>query len=64
MAYLRPETSPYHVRAVRLIWDLENATTHRHLESIIAQTLSSDNSKTGYEEYGAFGVLWRLSGMY
>ena len=62
MAYLRPEMSAYHVRAVHLVWDLEHATSHRHLESIIAQALVSDSSKTEYEAYGAFGVLWRLSG--
>ncbi|KAL5535972.1 hypothetical protein ACEPAF_4066 [Sanghuangporus sanghuang] len=61
MAYLRFETSPYHVRAVRLIWDLEHATTHRHLEAIISQSLVGDTAQTGFEAYGAFGVLWRLS---
>ncbi|THH09322.1 hypothetical protein EW145_g2101 [Phellinidium pouzarii] len=61
MGYLRLETSPYHVRAVRLIWELEHATTHRHLESIIAQSLVACTAKTGYDAYDAFGVLWRLS---
>ena len=62
MAYLRLETSPYHVRAVRLIWDLEHATTYRHLESIISQSLVADTPRDGFAAYAAFGVLWRLSG--
>ncbi|EJC98757.1 uncharacterized protein FOMMEDRAFT_170958 [Fomitiporia mediterranea MF3/22] len=61
MTYLRPETTPYHVRAIRLIWELEHATTHQHLESIIARSLVADSPKDGYNAYGAFGVLWRLS---
>ena len=61
MNYLRPETSAYHIRAVRLIWDLERATTEKHLESIISQMLSSSSARDGYDAYDAFGVLWRLS---
>ncbi|KAH8110602.1 Dopey, N-terminal-domain-containing protein [Phellopilus nigrolimitatus] len=61
MDYLRLETSPYHVRAVRLIWDLEHATTHHHLESIIAQRLVASSATNGYTAYAAFGALWRLS---
>ncbi|KAI5120784.1 hypothetical protein M0805_002411 [Coniferiporia weirii] len=61
IGYLRPETSPYHVRAVRLIWNLEHATAHRHLESIVAQTLVANSSRNEYDAYNAFGVLWRLS---
>lgn len=62
MCYLRPSASPYHVRAVQLIWELEHATSHHHIESIIAQKLAKCSSQSEYEAYDAFGVLWRLSG--
>lgn len=41
---------------------LESATTHHHVESIVAQSLTTPKSRGVHEAYEAFGVLWRLTG--
>ncbi|KAJ7750196.1 Dopey, N-terminal-domain-containing protein [Mycena metata] len=61
LKYLRPHFSVYHVRAVTLIWSLANATSRSHVESILAQTMNSPESRNVQEGYEAFGVLWRLT---
>ncbi|RDB28675.1 Protein dopey [Hypsizygus marmoreus] len=61
LKYLRADCAVYHVRAVNLIWSLEAATQHPHVESILAQTLTSPESRNIHESYEAFGVLWRLT---
>ncbi|KIJ53578.1 hypothetical protein M422DRAFT_73885 [Sphaerobolus stellatus SS14] len=61
MFYLGFDYAPYHARAVQLTWMLEHATTHHHVESIIAQSLNPSKSRNINEAYEAFGVLWRLS---
>ncbi|KNZ76347.1 Protein dopey [Termitomyces sp. J132] len=61
LKYLRADYVVYHVRAVNLIWSLEIATTHSHVESIIAQTMTSPEYQNINESYEAFGVLWRLT---
>ena len=60
--FLRVDYAPYHVRAVHLVWMLENATTNHHVESIVAQSLTSLESRDFHEAYETFGVLWRLTG--
>ncbi|CAE6451535.1 unnamed protein product [Rhizoctonia solani] len=58
--YLRPEFTPYHVRAVQLLWELQAIVTHHEFESVIAKTMSAQ--KLGQSDaYEAFGVLWRLT---
>ncbi|KIL71408.1 hypothetical protein M378DRAFT_188883 [Amanita muscaria Koide BX008] len=61
LSYLRPVFAVYHVRAVSLIWSLQELTTKPHVESILAQTLASPESRNVIEAYEAFGVLWRLT---
>ncbi|KAG6841563.1 hypothetical protein C0991_009598 [Blastosporella zonata] len=61
LKYLRVDFAVYHVRAVNLIWLLEAATTHSYVESILAQTMTSPESRNVHEAYEAFGVLWRLT---
>ncbi len=61
--YLQPMSAVYHMRAVSLIWSLQEVTTKPHVESIVAQTLNSPGFRNVSEAYEAFGVLWRLSGM-
>ncbi|KAJ6523556.1 Dopey, N-terminal-domain-containing protein [Mycena capillaripes] len=61
LKYLRPNFTVYHVRSVNLIWSLENATSRSHVESILAQTMNSPESRNVQEAYEAFGVLWRLT---
>jgi len=39
--YLQPMSAVYHMRAVSLIWSLQEVTTKPHVESIVAQTQSS-----------------------
>jgi hypothetical protein len=60
--YLNADTVAYHARAVHLICSLETSTTEKHVESVIAQTMASPESRNVSEAYEAFGVLWRLSG--
>ncbi|KAJ6601434.1 Dopey, N-terminal-domain-containing protein [Mycena vulgaris] len=61
LKYLRPNFTVYHVRSVSLIWSLESATNRSHVESILAQTMTSPESRNVQEAYEAFGVLWRLT---
>jgi hypothetical protein len=51
----------YHARAANLVWLVEKASTHRQVESIIAETLTSDVMDRE-ALYHAFGTLWRLTG--
>jgi hypothetical protein len=62
LKYLRPNCGVYHVRAVSLIWSLEALTKRSHVESIVAQTMTSPELRNVQESYEAFGVLWRLTG--
>jgi len=62
LKYLHPDYGVYHLRAVNLIWSLESSTTHSHVESILAQSMTSPESRNVSEAYEAFGVLWRLTG--
>lgn len=62
LKYLRPNFAVYHVRSVNLVWSLESATRRSHVESILAQTMTSPESRNVQEAYEAFGVLWRLTG--
>ncbi|KAF8079121.1 Dopey, N-terminal-domain-containing protein [Lyophyllum atratum] len=61
LRYLRADCAAYHVRAVNLIWSLEAATKQPHVESIMAQAMTSPESRNIHEAYEAFGVLWRLT---
>ncbi|THV06503.1 hypothetical protein K435DRAFT_960479 [Dendrothele bispora CBS 962.96] len=61
LRYLRSDCAVYHVRAVNLIWSLEVSTTRSHVESILAQTMTSPELRNVQEAYEAFGVLWRLT---
>ncbi|KAF8963955.1 Dopey, N-terminal-domain-containing protein [Flammula alnicola] len=59
--YLHPDFTAYHVRAVNLIWTLQGSTAQSHVESILAQSMTSPESRNVSEAYEAFGVLWRLT---
>ncbi|KXN85691.1 Protein dopey [Leucoagaricus sp. SymC.cos] len=59
--YLCPEYTTYHVRAVNLIWSLEASVKKPFVESILAQSMASPESRNVSEAYEAFGVLWRLT---
>ncbi|KAH8991959.1 Dopey, N-terminal-domain-containing protein [Lactarius akahatsu] len=59
--YLRPNYSMYHARAASLLWTLESTSAHRHIESIIAETLTSRDVTEKEASYHAFGALWRLT---
>jgi hypothetical protein len=61
LKYLQPQYAAYHVRAVNLLWMLQATTTSPHIESVVAQTLTSPESRDVQEAYDAFGVLWRLT---
>ncbi|KAF8510422.1 Dopey, N-terminal-domain-containing protein [Hysterangium stoloniferum] len=61
LRFLRVSYAPYHVRAVQLVWMLDNVTAHNHVESLIAQSLNPSRSGRLHEAYEAFGVLWRLT---
>ncbi|TFK26748.1 hypothetical protein FA15DRAFT_255211 [Coprinopsis marcescibilis] len=61
LKYLRPDCVSYHARAVNLICTLETSTKRSYVESIIAQTMTSPESRNVSEAYEAFGILWRLT---
>jgi hypothetical protein len=52
----------YHARAANLVWLVEKTSTHRRVESIIAETLTSPDALDREVSYHAFGALWRLTG--
>ncbi|QRW09045.1 hypothetical protein RhiLY_08044 [Ceratobasidium sp. AG-Ba] len=60
LGYLRPKFTPYHVRTVQLLWDLQDILSHHEFESVIAKSLASQKQGEG-DAYEAFGVLWRLT---
>jgi len=62
LRYLGPECAVYHVRAVNLVWQLENANPQPHVEAVLSQNLVSPQSRDNHRAYEAFGVLWRLTG--
>ena len=59
--YLQPTYTPYHVRTVQLLWDVQDIIPHHDFESVIAKTVASQRQGQG-DAYEAFGVLWRLTG--
>ncbi|KAG1868238.1 Dopey, N-terminal-domain-containing protein [Suillus subalutaceus] len=59
--YLHADLATCHVRAVSLIWSIESTSRPHEVESIIAQSMCSPESRNVYEAHEAFGVLWRLS---
>ncbi|KAG2350958.1 hypothetical protein BDR05DRAFT_955104 [Suillus weaverae] len=59
--YLHADLATCHVRAVNLIWSIESTSRPHEVESIIAQSMCSPESRNVYEAHEAFGVLWRLS---
>ncbi len=52
----------YHARAANLVWSVEKTSTHRRVESVIAETLTSPDVVDREASYHAFGALWRLTG--
>lgn len=62
LRFLRPAYASYHMRAVSLIWSLENASSCPQVVSIISQSLNSERPHDVREACEAFGVLWRLTG--
>ncbi|KAF8913192.1 Dopey, N-terminal-domain-containing protein [Gymnopilus junonius] len=59
--YLHQDFSAYHVRVVNLLWSLQASTSCSHVESIVAQSMSTSELRKISEAYEAFGVIWRLS---
>lgn len=47
---------------MHLIWNLEHVLKRPYVESVIAQSLTSPESRNIQERYEAFGVFWRLTG--
>jgi hypothetical protein len=52
----------YHARAASLMWVVEKTSAHRHVESIVAEALTSPDEMDRESSYHAFGTLWRLTG--
>ncbi|PPQ99509.1 hypothetical protein CVT24_005299 [Panaeolus cyanescens] len=61
LKYLHPDFATYHIRAINLIWALQSMSKRSYIESIVAQSLTSSDSRSMAEAFEAFGVLWRLS---
>lgn len=60
--FLHQDWAIFHVRAVSLVWMLESLTSDHFVESIIAQSMNSPESRIVHNAFEAFGVLWRLTG--
>lgn len=62
LKYLHPDFATYHIRSINLIWALQSMTKRSYVESILAQSLTSTDTRSTADAFEAFGVLWRLSG--
>lgn len=60
MRFLRPESAPFHARAVDLLWECNQLADPHTLENVVATRLADPVKQS--EAYEAFGVLWRLTG--
>ncbi|EST09066.1 Dopey, N-terminal [Kalmanozyma brasiliensis GHG001] len=61
MRYLAPSMSPYHVRAVELLWATYKVTQRSRLETAVTQQLSRGTGTAKAAALTAFGTFWRLS---
>lgn len=61
LRYLAPEMSPYHVRAVELLWATHKVTSKARLETAMTQQLRTGSPSARSAALVAFGTFWRLS---
>ncbi|KAF8845997.1 hypothetical protein BDN67DRAFT_891629, partial [Paxillus ammoniavirescens] len=59
--FLHQDWAIFHTRAVNLLWTLESSTGRHYVESIVAHSMSTSDSRNTHEAFEAFGVLWRLT---
>ncbi|PWN52444.1 hypothetical protein IE53DRAFT_367211 [Violaceomyces palustris] len=59
--YLEPQRSPYHARAVDLIWGIERQCMSGKVETILCRQLTVGDFTQRARAADAFGALWRLS---
>lgn len=57
--FLEGHTAPFFLQAVKLIWELQKTSQFRHVETIIASRLTSENPHVRVSAFEAFGNLWR-----
>ncbi|SPO28009.1 related to DOP1 - strong similarity to developmental regulatory gene, dopey (dopA) [Ustilago trichophora] len=61
LRYLAPAMSPYHVRAVELLWATHKVTQKSRLETAMTQQLTRGTDAARSAALVAFGTFWRLS---
>lgn len=61
LRYLAPAMSPYHVRAVELLWATHKVTRKSRLETAMTQQLGRGTDSARAAVLVAFGTFWRLS---
>ena len=61
LSYMELARSPYHIRAVELIWATHKVTRPHHLETVLCQLLTRGTEMQQARAVQAFGTLWRLS---
>ncbi|SPO28829.1 related to DOP1 - strong similarity to developmental regulatory gene, dopey (dopA) [Ustilago trichophora] len=61
LRYLAPAMSPYHVRAVELLWATHKVTQRSRLETAMTQQLTRGTDAARSAALVAFGTFWRLS---
>ncbi|WAQ81113.1 hypothetical protein PtA15_1A451 [Puccinia triticina] len=59
--FLEGHTAPFFLQAIKLIWELQKISQFRHVETIIASRLTSENPSVRVSAFEAFGNLWRHS---
>ncbi|KAI7962497.1 hypothetical protein MJO28_000591 [Puccinia striiformis f. sp. tritici] len=57
--FLEGHTAPFFLQAVTLIWELQRISQFRHVETIIASRLTSEDPRVRVSAFEAFGNLWR-----
>ncbi|TKY89065.1 hypothetical protein EX895_001596 [Sporisorium graminicola] len=61
LRYLTPTMSPYHVRAVELLWATCKVSQRSRLETVMAKQLTRGTEAARAAALAAFGTFWRLS---
>lgn len=64
LRFLTPNRQVYHIPAVRIMWDLHQASSVGRIEPVLLMNMLDKNLEKRLDAIYAFGVIWRLSGLF
>ncbi|PWN45010.1 hypothetical protein IE81DRAFT_309697 [Ceraceosorus guamensis] len=59
--FLQPDFAPYHVRAIELLWTVQQLARGHHVEAIFSENICSRKASIRQRWLNAFGVLWAMT---